>query len=181
MVREKKGGGITVKQRHSPGESEPDLQFAHEWACHLCLPGGTGWGWDKGQDSWVAGRRILWKSGLVAAAEFLMGEKEQTKHQWSPDRRFLDLHTLLPKLGKKQNLKNNNMSWSIHLYVVTQSSFSHSDTTGLKRHVWSANYSFTAKTAGRPRGPLCLMLAPCCLDKAGWLESDYGDKESEWD
>lgn len=33
----------------------------------------------------------------------------------------------------------------------------------------------------RPLGPVCLMLVPCCLDKAGWLESDCGDKKSESD
>jgi len=34
-------GGITERQRQSSGQSELNLRFAHEWACHLCLPGGA--------------------------------------------------------------------------------------------------------------------------------------------
>lgn len=61
-------GGITVRQRQSSGQSEPNLWLAHEWACHLCLPGGAGWGWDKGR---IAGWQVegFVKSGLVAATE----------------------------------------------------------------------------------------------------------------
>lgn len=48
-------GGITVRQRRSSRQSQLNLWFAHEWACHLCLPGGTWWGWDKGRTSgWQA-------------------------------------------------------------------------------------------------------------------------------
>lgn len=54
-------------------------------------------------------------------------------------------------------------------------------TTDLKGHVLPTNYTFMAENPERPQGPLCLMLAPCCLDKAGWLESDYEDKESDSD
>lgn len=42
-------GGITVRQRQSSRQSVLNLRFAHEWACHLCLPGGAWWGWDKGR------------------------------------------------------------------------------------------------------------------------------------
>lgn len=50
--------------------------------------------------------------------------------------------------------------------VVTPLPFSHTTTTNLKGHVLFINYTFMAETTG-PRGPLRLMLAPCCLDKVG--------------
>lgn len=77
-------GGMTVRQRRSSGQSELNLWFAHEWACHLCLPGGPRWGWDKSSTAgWQAEGFV--KSGLVAVNESVVGEKEQAKYQWCPD------------------------------------------------------------------------------------------------
>lgn len=160
-------------------------QFAHEWACHLCLSGGTGWGWDKGRTAgWQAEGFV--KSGLVAVTEHLVGDKEQPKHQWCPDINplCLTLCSIMPYMfccfstGEKCKTKSwHPFTLIIQTYnLVIHYPFSHSTTADLKRHVWSTNYTFMTETLGRPWGALCLMLAPCCLDKAGWLEPDYGDK-----
>lgn len=63
-------GGMTVRQRQSSGQSELNLRFAHEWACHLCLQGATCWGWDKGRieprpAGWWTGGFV--RSGPVAS------------------------------------------------------------------------------------------------------------------
>ena len=58
-------GGVTVRQRQSPGQSELNLRFAHEWACDLCLPGGTWWGWDNGTTSG-------WQTEGIVRSEFMI-------------------------------------------------------------------------------------------------------------
>lgn len=77
---------------------------------------------------------------------------------------------------KQRKNEFQDLSYSTNIFECGDSF-----TTNLKGHVLPTNYTFMAENPERPQGPLYLMLAPCCLDKAGWLESDYGDKESDSD
>lgn len=190
-------GGITVRQRQSSGQSVLNLRFAHQWACHLCLTAGAGWGWDKGRTAGWQDEDFV-KSGHVAATESVGKERADQipVMSWYEPETFVICHPppftyflLLFKKGgnhiEKYKIMQKNLSENkklqISLNEVTPLQFSHKTTTDMKGHILSTNNTYMAGTQGRPQGPLCLMLAPCCLDKAGWLDYDCGDKKSESD
>lgn len=161
-------GGITGRQRQWSGQSELKLWFAREWACHLCLPGGSWWGWDKCMTAgWHTERgQDLHQHSSVIPQSFWW-ERKSRPNTWCPDKSqrllqhpplFMCFLLLLKNLKLSfwgiisPNLNDHTLLQNKTRILRVVVCICYTFTMDLKGHVLCTNYTFMAETPQRPLG-----------------------------